>query len=400
MPGIDGSTLRVWRRERRWDVPEMARQLRHAACKTGQTAAALDGLIRMIYAWERGDHVLSERYELLYAAALQIEPHRLQQPPDDPVTRQEDICSTSPAAQISAGDVAVIRGMLDSLTASDRQFGGGHALAYAMDYLQTIVMPRVNARGDLRVLHDLYAVTVEFNLRAASMQLDAGHASESRRLVGTSFPLAQETGSPILAAWVLSRCGEQHLQDGMIEQALAYTSAAAAMSARSAPRARSFVLIKNALALSATGERTTTLRAVGDAWDAYHRAGNADEPAWMRAYGVEHLQHDEGRCLNNLGLGDQAVLAADRSLQLRTLSRPRAFTLAVKTLGHAQGSAPDLDAACVSGHELLALMAEIASDRVLTQVAKVLRALRPYQVKPAVSDLFEAARPLVDVHAQ
>jgi hypothetical protein len=400
VPGIDGSTLRVWRRERRWDVPEMARQLRHAARKTGQTAAALDGLIRMIYAWERGDHVLSERYELLYAAALQIEPHRLQRPPDGPVTHQEDSGSASPAAQISAGDVAVIHGMLDSLTASDRQFGGGHALAYAMDYLQTIVMPRMNARGDLRVLRDLYAVTVEFNLRAASMQLDAGHPSESRRLLGTSFPLAQETGSPILVAWVLSRCGEQHLQDGMIEQALAYTAAAAAMSARSAPAARSFILVKRALALSATGDRTATLRVVGDAWDAYHRVGNTDEPAWMRAYGVEHLQHDEGRCLNNLGLGDQAVLAAERSLQIRTLSRPRAFTLAVKTLGHVHGSTPDLDAACATGHELLAVTAEIESGRVLTQVARVLRALRPYQAKPAVSDLFEVARPLVDVHAE
>jgi len=399
MPGTDGSTLRARRRERRWDVPEMARQLSRAARETGQAVAALDGLIRMIYAWERGDHAISERYELLYAAALQIEPHRLGRLPDDPAARKEDTDSAS-AAQISAGDVAVIRGMLDSLTASDRQFGGGHALAYAMDYLQTIVMPRMNARGDVRVLHDLYAVTVELNLRAASMQLDAGHARESRRLLGTSFPLAQETGSPILAAWVLSRCGEQHLQDGMIEQAFAYTSAAAAMSARSAPAARSFILIKHALALSATGDRTATLRVVGDAWDAYHRAGNADEPAWMRAYGLEHLQHDEGRCLNNLGLGDQAVRAAERSLEIRTLSRPRAFTLAVKTLGYVRGSNPDFDAACTTGHELIAVTAEIASARVRTQVAKVLRALRPHQAKPAVKDLLEAARPLVDVHAE
>jgi hypothetical protein len=63
MPGIEGGALREWRRTRGWDVPEMARQLRRAA--RGRVAAH-DGLIRMIYAWERGDHAISERYELLY----------------------------------------------------------------------------------------------------------------------------------------------------------------------------------------------------------------------------------------------------------------------------------------------------------------------------------------------
>src|SRR5260370_25043708 len=68
MPGIDGGTLRAWRRSRGWDVPEVARQLRRAARDAGVDIAAPAGLIRMIYAWERGDHELSERYELLYRA--------------------------------------------------------------------------------------------------------------------------------------------------------------------------------------------------------------------------------------------------------------------------------------------------------------------------------------------
>ena len=58
---IDGKVLRAWRRARGWDVQEMARQLRQAA--SGPLAAQLPHMIR---AWERGDHELSERYELLY----------------------------------------------------------------------------------------------------------------------------------------------------------------------------------------------------------------------------------------------------------------------------------------------------------------------------------------------
>ena len=44
-------------------VPGPARQLRRAA---DEPVAAHEGLIRMIRAWERGDHRPSERYELLY----------------------------------------------------------------------------------------------------------------------------------------------------------------------------------------------------------------------------------------------------------------------------------------------------------------------------------------------
>src|SRR5260370_42649923 len=102
--------------------------------------------------------------------------------------RDERAAASLPPAvsAVPAGDVAVIRGMLDSLTASDRQFGGAHALAYAMDYLRTIVMPRLDAQSDDRALQDLYAVTVEFQLRAASMQMDAGRARESPRLLGAA----------------------------------------------------------------------------------------------------------------------------------------------------------------------------------------------------------------------
>jgi hypothetical protein len=63
MAVTNGGELREWRRSRGWDVPELARRLRRAA---DEPIAAHDGLVRMIRAWERGDHRPSERYELLY----------------------------------------------------------------------------------------------------------------------------------------------------------------------------------------------------------------------------------------------------------------------------------------------------------------------------------------------
>lgn len=65
MPGIDGETLRAWRRSHGWDVPKTARELRRVS---DAPIAAHEGLVRMIRSWERGDHELTERYELLYRA--------------------------------------------------------------------------------------------------------------------------------------------------------------------------------------------------------------------------------------------------------------------------------------------------------------------------------------------
>jgi transcriptional regulator with XRE-family HTH domain/tetratricopeptide (TPR) repeat protein len=75
---IGGATLRAWRRSRGWDVPEMARQLKRAAQAGGiPVATSQASIVQMIYAWERGDHKLTERYQLLYAAALGIDPDQL-----------------------------------------------------------------------------------------------------------------------------------------------------------------------------------------------------------------------------------------------------------------------------------------------------------------------------------
>jgi len=89
MTRYSGSDLREWRRSRGWDVPELARQLRRAST---EPVAAHDALVRMIRAWERGDHRPSERYELLYHKLGLIPPADNDQPKAQPtpIASQED----------------------------------------------------------------------------------------------------------------------------------------------------------------------------------------------------------------------------------------------------------------------------------------------------------------------
>ena len=297
-------------------------------------------------------------------------------------------------ASVAATDIAMIRGVLETLTAYERQFGGGDARAYAMDYLRSIVWPRLHGTASESVFGDLCALAVEFSLRVASMQLDAGDTKASRDLLGAGLPLAQETGSPVMVAWVLARFGELDVRERNVDRAVAYTSGAAAMAERSAPRARSFILAEHALALSMTGDHAATLRVLGKAQDSAVKAGGG-EPEWMRFYGVEHLRHDQARCLNNLGMGDQAIQAAEESMQARRLSRPRAFSLAVQAIGHVRSKDNAVDRACQVGSELVTITGQLASDRVKVELAKMLNALHPYRTSAAVQELAEAARPVL-----
>jgi len=111
----NGGELREWRRSRGWDVPELARRLRRAA---DEPVAAHEGLVRMIRAWERGDHRPSERYELLYLRlglppaneneAEPQSPHASSQEDTDPVRRRTfvELTGISLAGAMLAGAAA------------------------------------------------------------------------------------------------------------------------------------------------------------------------------------------------------------------------------------------------------------------------------------------------------
>jgi hypothetical protein len=298
------------------------------------------------------------------------------------------------ALTVTMDDIGVIRNMLAALTTSDRQFGGGHARAYAADYLHAVVWPRLHAPCDDSVRHDLIVVATEFMLRVASLDLDGGHAQASRTLLGIASGLAHESSDLALNAWVLARWGEQKIHEKDLGQALAYTRAAAELARQAPPAARAFILTKYALALSMTGERTATLHSLDEARNAYGKSGDGSEPDWMGNYGWGHVRHEEGRCYCNLGMGSEAVQAEEESMQVRSreqFARPRAFSLGILAMGHAQ--AGQIEQACDISHDLVTLTMQLTSSRVQIRLSEVLEALDDHKSLPAVRGVHEAAQP-------
>lgn len=388
--------LRAERKRRGWDPARLAQEM--LAAMDERQRPTLASLVRNIERWESGDVTrITERYRLLYCKVLKMS--------EDELFNLDDLPpQNAPPPRPTPGDVPVVRRMLAALTASDRQFGGEHARQYATEYLTRVVRPRLHAHAPDPLRRDLFTVATEFSMRVSAMHMDVGRNATARQLLADAASMAHETDDTTLSAWVLARRGEHELQMAAIgaeperrrvhiDRAIAYTDGACGLARRAGPLSKAFIHTKHALAWSMTGDRAETRRALTAMWRAYEQPTTSPEPAWASAYGWGHLRHEEARCLVNVGLGEPAVRAAEESLTVRSDLRPRAFTLGVPAMAHAQSG--HIDQACTTAQELITVAGHLSSARVRLRLSEVLQALEPHRAAPAVRDVFEAARPVL-----
>jgi hypothetical protein len=205
MPHIDGETLRAWRRSRGWDVPETARQLRHAALD-GQVPVH-DALVRMIWRWERLG-LKTELYELLYRTLGFDE---AQAPPG---SERRDLVDDVDAADEARGVMAWITG---TNTSDDAIAEMGRAAAYLAD-AHTRVAPRkilpevlgvhqavqallMDGRQRLRQTRELLRIDSELLAHACLLLGDLGQYQAARQCGSAALLCAQEAQADEGVTW-------------------------------------------------------------------------------------------------------------------------------------------------------------------------------------------------------
>jgi hypothetical protein len=362
MPGIDGGTLRAWRRSRGWDVPEVARQLRHAARESAVHIAAHAGLIRMIYAWERGDHELSERYELLYrkvgfpAPAANDEPGS--QPGSLPASGQED----EPVRRrtfVELTGISVIDALLPTRAAAPPPASTG-SLALVLTGQMTGTAPGPAEAPDLAALSrsvtrarsqyqacryselvsqlpallaDLHAACVtlagDARLRACALSADAYHVTAGFLLKADDQGLAHLAADRSMSAALAS---QDPLTVGASARIVTHTLmnsgqvAAAISTARNhsvrldreaGERTPEFlsvygsILLRGAIAAAQHDERDTAHEMLGEAADAARRLGT-DANLRGTAFGPVNAQLHQVNVAVTLGDAGTAVDLARR----------------------------------------------------------------------------------------
>lgn len=393
MPGLDGETLRAWRRSRGWDVPELARQLRRAARETGVTVAAPGGLIRMIYAWERGDHDLSERYELLYRA-LGLGTGVPGAQPGSPPEPGRQTLARARLDTLSAGQLDELIRLLDDqwhvLVRTDNLLGPRHALSGVHGQIDVIGALLRTVRPPAR--HQVLQLGARYAESAAWLHEDSADLAGSRYWTGRSMEWALEAGDRLMMSWVLYRRGEHAAADGDAAAAAGLAAAARREGGDLPGPMLAAISQQEAQAHALDGAEAACLAALDQAFE---RAASPDDPGDASAgHGSfctpAYVKMQRGRCWLRLGRPEKARAALDDAV--RTLPpvyrRDRGVALSALAAAHAAIGEPGESA--IAALQALEVARDAGSERIVGMVTPVATALARYRGIEAVAELKEA----------
>ena len=396
MPGLDNATLRAWRRSRGWDVPELARQLRVAAGQAGVRVADHDGLIRMIYAWERGDHQISERYELLYRALGFAPDHPVRS--DNPAFREAGPAgrSTVPRSRLetlSARQLEELTGLLDdqwhALVRTDNLLGPRHALSGVRDQLGVIDTLLRSVRPPVR--HRVLQLGAKYAESAAWLHEDSGDMNGARYWTGRSMEWALEAGDRLMMSWVLFRRGEHAVADGDAA-AVAGLAAAARREGEDLPGPMlAAIFQQEAHAHALDGDEAACQAALDQAQE---RAASPDDPGdASNGHGSfctpAYVEMQRGRCWLRLGRPAKARAALDSAIRSMPPVYRRDRGVALSALATAFAAIGEPGEAAAAAMQALGVARDAGSERIVSMVIPVATALAPYRSIDAVAQLRE-----------
>jgi hypothetical protein len=199
MPGIDGETLRAWRRSRGWDVPKTARELRRAS---SEPIAAHEGLVRMIRGWERGDHDLTERYELLYRA-LGLDPDARairDREPEHPGTAA-DVMAWINGTNTTDDAIAEMDRAASYLAEAHAQVAAPRVLSEVLGVHQEVLALLRSGKQRLRQTHELLRIDSRLLAHACLLLGDLGRNDTARGYGTAALLCAQEAEADEAIAW-------------------------------------------------------------------------------------------------------------------------------------------------------------------------------------------------------
>lgn len=342
--------MRTWRQARGWDVPEMARRLRRAARELRQPAAEQDGLVRMIYAWERDAHAVTERYLLLYARAADVDPSDITRgagvlSPSDlkgdeaPVLRREFGLATLGAlagafvpgravTAVSAEHVAGLQGTAAGLWKRDRQVGGSALLSEAKGYFRTAREWLDSATYTTAVGADLLAVTAELAACAGFIAFDASDQATARNLLTESLILSGS--DPVLSSHACALLAMQSSSvsastghPGLAREALRFLDQAAQVARHEqSAKLHAVVSMRRSLAAALLGDASRARRHIDGARRELDRGDDARDPEWFAFVTPTEITAHEATAAMYLGQPEHAAgifrdVLADASLSAR-----------------------------------------------------------------------------------
>jgi hypothetical protein len=362
----------------------------------------------MIRDWERGAHQLTERYELLYAAALGIEPERLQQEPgeaDSARTGRRDVLKLGLSAytmmpHLSPGEqqhlaaalddarryldkdvVGYFRGQLDRSKADDGSHGPASALPSVLGILAAISHHVRDVRPRLRrPLLSLGADGAEF---VGWLYRDLQDAASATYWYDRAMEWAQEAGDTAIQGYVLLKKSQMAYDRRDAFRVVTLAQAAGQGPWKLPGRVRAEAIESEAIGLAMLGESLGEIERKHDEAASLLTGTLPDDhggPAGAY-FTADTLLLRRGACYTEAGKPARAAMLFDDVIRRGALSRrDSGFFRARRAAALALSGEPD-EAAAV-GLQAARIAQETSSERTLRVLADVVGTLEPWHTRP------------------
>ncbi|KIF05680.1 hypothetical protein PL81_12110 [Streptomyces sp. RSD-27] len=287
---------------------------------------------------------------------------------------------------------------LGALRRLDDQVGSGEVYQAAKTELRMITKTLNHRSYTEEVGRRLYAAAAEASRICGWTAYDSGFHADAERHYVTALRAAASAGDRIIGAntlafWAIQRysTGDPHGAQHLVETALG------AAPAIGSPRMTAMLHARSARAYARAGDRRSSERAAGAAFDAYDRIDNSSaEPDctyWVNRGELHQLAGSSALNLANPGQAlthFRAAGAAQNSDAYDGAAFPRGAAIYLAREAEAELALGDVDAALHSAHQAVEHMGGVTSARG-TSTLKDLRAqLSTRRTIPAVRDFLAA----------
>jgi tetratricopeptide (TPR) repeat protein len=351
----------------------------------------------MIYAWERGDHEIPERYELLLRSLGFGSGHPARaddRAPGGPSRQRRGTVPRSRLEALSAGQLEELIGLLDgqwhALVRTDNLLGPRHALGGVRDQLGVIDALLRTVRQPAR--HRVLQLGARYAESAAWLHEDSGDMHGARYWTGRSMEWALEAGDRLMMSWVLFRRGEHAAADGDAA-AVAGLAAAACREGGELPGPMlAAILQQEAFAYALDGDEAACQAALDQARE---RAASPDDPGDASSgHGSfctpAYVEMQRGRCWLRLGQPAKARPALESAIRSLPPVYRRDRGVALSALATAFAATGEPAEAAVTAAQALGVARDAGSERIVSMVIPVGTALARYRGIEAVARLREA----------
>jgi transcriptional regulator with XRE-family HTH domain len=317
------------------------------------------------------------------AASALVEPSR-----DWLITRPDQGVARNGGARVGMPDVEAVRATTEALTELDHRFGSGHVRPVVVHYLNSVVSGLLAGTYRETVGRELFSAAARLTELAGYMAVDTGQPGLAQRYYIQALRLAQAAGDRGYGGYILA-AGMSHLAATLGNpREIAQLARAAQEGARGQVTATAEAMFYAAEARghALLGDASAFATVAGNAVEAMERSEPDQDPPWIAHFDHAYLADELAHCHRDLGQAVPAARRAEEALAAHPAARLRRRAIDLFLLADAQVQQRDLEQACDTGVQAVALLSGLRSSRGAEYLEDFRHRLEPYAAEPSVRE--------------